>query len=58
MVDGSVAIVGMGFLVGHIVHVLAYNPHRLSEDGIMSLIRVWEGFSSTGGFIGAVLGAC
>lgn len=57
VVDGSVAIVGMGFLVGHIVHVLAYNPHRLSEDGIMSLVRVWEGFSSTGGFIGAVLGA-
>jgi phosphatidylglycerol:prolipoprotein diacylglycerol transferase len=57
VVDGSVVTVGLGFVVGHLVHVLAYNPHQLEEQGIAALLRVWAGFSSTGGFIGAVLGA-
>lgn len=56
VVDGIVVVVGMGFVVGHIVHVVAYNPQQLEEDGIMAILRVWAGFSSTGGFIGAVLG--
>ena len=56
IVDGVVVTVGLGFVVGHIVHVLAYNPHQLEEQGVMALLRVWAGFSSTGGFIGAVLG--
>ena len=57
VVDGAVVVVAMGFLVGHIVHVVAYNPHLLEEQGIMAILKVWAGFSSTGGFIGAVLGA-
>ena len=56
VVDGIVMTVGLGFVVGHIVHVVAYNPQQLEEDGIMAILRVWAGFSSTGGFIGAVLG--
>jgi phosphatidylglycerol:prolipoprotein diacylglycerol transferase len=57
IVDGTVAIVGSGFVVGHLVHVLAYNPHQLEEQGVMALLKVWAGFSSTGGFLGAVIGA-
>ena len=57
IVDGSVVTVGMGFVVGHIVHVVAYNPQQLETDGIMAILRIWAGFSSTGGFIGAVLGS-
>ena len=57
IVDGAVVTVGMGFVVGHIVHVLAYNPHQLETDGIMALLRIWAGFSSTGGFIGAIIGS-
>ena len=57
IVDGSVVTVAMGFVIGHVVHVVAYNPHQLETDGIMALLRVWAGFSSTGGFIGAVLGS-
>jgi phosphatidylglycerol:prolipoprotein diacylglycerol transferase len=57
VVDGIVVTVGMGFLIGHVVHVVAYNPHQLEEQGIMAILRFWAGFSSTGGFIGAVLGA-
>lgn len=56
IVDGIVFIVGMGFVVGHLVHVLAYNQHLLVERGWTELLRLWGGFSSTGGFIGAVLG--
>ena len=57
VVDGAMFTVGMGFVVGHIMHVLAYNPERLETDGVMALVRVWQGFSSTGGFIGAVIGS-
>lgn len=57
IVDGIVFTVGSGFLVGHLVHVLAYNPHELSEQGVMALIKVWGGFSSFGGFLGAVIGS-
>lgn len=57
IVDGAVFTVGMGFLVGHLVHVLAYNPQRLEAEGMAALYKVWTGFSSTGGFIGAVFGS-
>ncbi len=56
IVDGIVFTVLSGFIVGHLVHVLAYNPQQLQEQGIVALLRVWAGFSSFGGFIGAVLG--
>lgn len=57
VVDGLVFTVGMGFLVGHIVHVVAYNPHLIAENGWLELLRVWGGFSSTGGLLGAAIGS-
>lgn len=57
LVDGAVFTVLMGFFVAHVFTVLFYFPERLRESGIMAILRVWEGFSSTGGFVGAVLGA-
>lgn len=57
IVDGAVFIVLSGFLWAHVVTVLFYFPERLEEDGIWAILRVWEGFSSTGGFLGAVIGA-
>jgi len=56
VVDGAVVIVGMGFVVGHLVHVLGYHPEQYEKDGIVSLLRVWAGFSSMGGMLGAVIG--
>lgn len=56
VVDGIVFTVAMGFIVGHLVHVLAYHPEKYAADGFMSLVRIWEGFSSFGGFLGAVMG--
>ncbi|MEZ4319194.1 MAG: prolipoprotein diacylglyceryl transferase [Myxococcota bacterium] len=69
IVDGAVFIVLMGFAIAHVVTVVFYFPERLQIpqctagdsaaclEGVMSILRVWEGFSSTGGFIGAVIGA-
>lgn len=69
IVDGAVFTVLMGFVVAHIVTVVGYFPERMRipectagdmdacYDGVMSILRVWDGFSSTGGFIGAVIGA-
>ncbi len=64
VVDGAVFIVGMGFLVAHFFTVWFYFPERMWVDGQWSLVatlsamaRVWQGFASTGGFVGAVLGA-
>jgi len=57
VVDGAVFIVLMGFFVAHIFTVLFYYPERIARDGFITFFRVWEGFASTGGFVGAVLGA-
>jgi phosphatidylglycerol:prolipoprotein diacylglycerol transferase len=69
IVDGAVFTVLMGFVVAHVVTVVFYFPERMKIpectagdsaaclEGVMSILRVWEGFSSTGGFVGAVLGA-
>lgn len=57
IVDGVVFTVLMGFVFGHLVHVLAYHPEQLDEQGVAALYRIWAGFSSFGGFIGAVIGS-
>jgi phosphatidylglycerol:prolipoprotein diacylglycerol transferase len=66
VVDGIVFTVLSGFVGGHLVHVLAYHPEQLAESGefyglrvpgpFYNLLRIWAGFSSFGGFIGAVVG--
>ncbi len=72
VVDGIVAIVLSGFIMGHLIHVVAYNPEQLQTPsdfdmwgyfsfslpaGVKALISIWAGFSSMGGFLGALLGA-
>lgn len=57
IVDGSLFIVLMGFVIGHFFTVIAYHPERLIDEPVMSLLRIWDGFSSMGGFIGAIVGS-
>lgn len=57
VVDGILATAGGGFVGGHLVHVLAYHPEKLDEEGVMALVRIWAGFSSFGGFLGAIVGS-
>lgn len=56
VVDGCIAIVLAGFVGAHLVTLLFYFPERLTEQGISALVNP-QGFSSTGGFFGAVAGA-
>ena len=44
-----------GFTGAHLFDVIAYEPHKLVEDPLV-LIRLWEGISSYGGFIGGSFG--
>jgi phosphatidylglycerol:prolipoprotein diacylglycerol transferase len=49
-------VVGVGFVLAHLLEVLMYRPDKLAHDPLV-LLRLWEGLSSFGGFIGGVVGA-
>jgi len=44
-----------GFIGAHLFDVLAYQPHKIADDPLL-LIKVWQGISSYGGFIGGAAG--
>ncbi len=44
-----------GFLGAHVLEVLAYYPERLRERGPLTLLEVWDGLSSFGGFLGGTV---
>lgn len=48
--------VGAGFVGAHVIDVLVYRPEKLSQDGLVALLKVWDGISSFGGFFGALAG--
>lgn len=48
-------VVGIGLVGGHVFDELFYYPQRLAADP-MSLFKLWDGLSSFGGFLGAVIG--
>lgn len=48
-------VVGYGFVGGHVLDELFYYPQRLVEDPL-SIFKLWDGLSSFGGFVGAVIG--
>jgi phosphatidylglycerol:prolipoprotein diacylglycerol transferase len=48
-------IVVSSFFFGHVLDSLAYYPREVMKDP-WSLLRLWEGLSSFGGFTGAVIG--
>lgn len=43
------------FICSHLFEVLVYHPEKLQEDP-WTLLRLWEGMSSYGGYLGAALG--
>ncbi len=45
-----------GFVGAHFLHVVAYEPTQLEEHGLWAFVRIWDGVSSFGGFLGATLG--
>ncbi len=44
-----------GFILGHVFDAVAYHPEVVLEDPLY-LLRIWDGLSSFGGFLGASLG--
>lgn len=51
-----VAVLVGGFVGGHVFDTLFYYPEKALRDPL-SLLRIWDGQSSFGGFTGAILGA-
>jgi len=48
-------VVGVGFIGGHVLDELFYYPQRLVADPL-SILKLWDGLSSFGGFCGAIIG--
>lgn len=46
----------VGFLMAHLFDVVLYAPERIADEPWL-LVKLWDGLSSFGGFLGAVLGA-
>jgi phosphatidylglycerol:prolipoprotein diacylglycerol transferase len=44
-----------GFVGGHVLDTIFYHPEQIAESPL-SLLRIWDGQSSFGGFTGAFLG--
>ncbi len=55
LLDYALWGVGSGIVVGHLVHLFLYHPEELREP--MRIFKVWEGLSSFGGLLGAVVAA-
>ena len=49
-------VVGLGFVGGHVLDAIFYHPARVARDPLY-LLMLWDGLSSYGGFIGAIVGA-
>jgi phosphatidylglycerol:prolipoprotein diacylglycerol transferase len=47
---------GGGLLGAHLLHVLGYHPELLRTDGPLVLFKIWDGVSSMGGVLGALVG--
>ncbi|MGZ5970964.1 MAG: prolipoprotein diacylglyceryl transferase [Polyangiales bacterium] len=49
-------ILAFGFILSHVFDVLMYRPRDALRDP-MELLRIWNGISSYGGFMGCLVGA-
>jgi len=49
------ALVG-GLVGAHLLHVLGYHPELLRTQGPLVLLKIWDGVSSMGGVLGALIG--
>ncbi|MDC3958323.1 prolipoprotein diacylglyceryl transferase [Polyangium jinanense] len=48
-------VVAAGFVGGHVLDAIFYHPQRVARDPLY-LLMLWDGLSSYGGFIGAIIG--
>lgn len=45
-----------GLVGGHFMHLFAYHPELLTRSDPFAILRFWEGLSSMGGVLGALVG--
>ncbi len=55
LVESAPWLVVGGVIGGHFVHLFGYHPEILQRDGWTSILRIWEGQSSMGGLLGAMI---
>jgi phosphatidylglycerol:prolipoprotein diacylglycerol transferase len=46
----------VGFVGAHLVSIVYYFPDRVADEGFLVLLKIWDGISSVGGFVGALIG--
>ncbi len=49
-------VIVSGFVGAHVFELLAYQPQRLAAEGPLVFLKVWDGISSFGGFLGGAIG--
>jgi phosphatidylglycerol:prolipoprotein diacylglycerol transferase len=49
-------VVGLGFVGAHVFDAIFYHPARVAREPLY-VLKLWDGISSYGGFIGAIIGA-
>lgn len=49
-------VVVAGFVISHLFDAITYHPETVKRDPLY-LLRVWDGLSSYGGFLGSTIGA-
>jgi phosphatidylglycerol:prolipoprotein diacylglycerol transferase len=47
--------IGGGLVLSHVAEILFYQPQKLKTEGLVELLKFWDGLSSYGGFFGGVL---
>jgi phosphatidylglycerol:prolipoprotein diacylglycerol transferase len=52
----SLVAVNVGFVFAHVFEVVFYAPARMEREGVWVLFKFWDGISSYGGFLGALIG--
>lgn len=49
-------VIVTGFVGAHVLDILVYEQDRLAKEGPILLLKMWDGISSYGGFVGGALG--
>jgi phosphatidylglycerol:prolipoprotein diacylglycerol transferase len=49
-------VIVTGFIGAHVLDILMYEQDRLAAEGPILLLKMWDGISSYGGFVGGIAG--
>src|SRR5689334_18484225 len=49
-------VIVTGFIGAHVLDILMYEQDRLAKEGPVLLLKMWDGISSYGGFVGGAIG--